>query len=121
MSKARGFTLLEVMVALTIFAIMAVAVLARMGDSIRAEQRLADKTLASFIAQDVLTEMRVKESWSDVRSTTDTRDFAGQKWQVRIEVRDVEEDLREVIVDVGPESDGRDVYLQSLRSWIGKY
>ena len=119
--RARGFTLLEVMVALTIFAIMAVAVLSRLGDSIRAEQRLGDNTAASFIAQDVLTEMRLKESWSDVRNTTLEREYLGQKWQVRVEVIQLEEDLREVIVDVGPVSAGRDVYLQSLTTWLGQH
>lgn len=120
MKSARGFTLLEVMVALTIFALMAVAVLSRMGDSIRAEQRLAEKTHASFIAENVLSEMRVKESWSDVRSNRQDVEYAGQKWQVRIEVKEVEDGLRAVTVDVGPESAGRDVYLQSLTTWLSK-
>lgn len=120
--RAQGFTLLEVVVALTIFALLAVTVLARMGDSIRAEQRLRDKTEAVFIAQDTLTALRVEEDWSALRSQTDSREFGGRRWNIRITVSETgEESLRQVQVDVGPEADGRDAYLQSLTSLLGRY
>jgi general secretion pathway protein I len=94
---SRGFTLIEIMVALIIFAVLSVTLLVRLGDSIRSEQYLESKTLASLMAENVLADMRIKEEWSDVRSDNRTVNMAGQRWEVKITVTDTEnENLRKV-------------------------
>lgn len=120
----HGFTLIEVMVALIIFAVLSVTLLVRLGDNIRAEQYLESKTIASLIAENKLAELRIKEEWSAVRDDTDTVNMAGLDWQVKTTVTDTPNDnLRRVDVRVGPDS-GRsadDSYIVTLTSYIGQY
>lgn len=120
----RGFTLIEVMVALIIFAVLSVTLLTRMGDNIRAEQYLETKTLAGVIAENTLAEMRIKKEWGSVTNKKDTVEMVGTKWQVNILVTDTpNENFRKVEVQVGPEqtASSADGHVYSLVSYIGKY
>lgn len=123
-SCIRGFTLIEIMVALIIFAVLSVTLLVRLGDSIRSEQYLESKTLASLMAENVLASMRIEEEWSNVRSDKKTVNMAGQRWEVKTTVTDTDnENLRKVYVQVRPDNmhSGSDSYLFSLTSYIGRY
>lgn len=119
----RGFTLIEIMVALIIFAVLSVTLLVRLGDSIRSEQYLESKTLASLIAENVLADMRIKEEWSNVRNDNKTVKMFGKSWVVKTTVSDTaEENLRRVTVQVRAD-EGRsssDIYVYSLTSFIGR-
>jgi general secretion pathway protein I len=119
----RGFTLIEVMVALIIFAVLSVTLLVRLGDSIRSEQYLESKTLASLMAENVLADMRIKEEWSSVRSDNKTVKMAGKNWTVKTTVTDTaDENLRKVTVQVRPDEvrSKNDAYIFSLTSYIGR-
>lgn len=111
------------MVALIIFAVLSVTLLVRLGDSIRSEQYLESKTLASLMAENVLASMRIEEEWSNVRSDKKTVNMAGQRWEVKTTVTDTDnENLRRVYVQVRPENtrSGNDSYVFSLASYIGR-
>lgn len=123
-TRMRGFTLIEIMVALIIFAVLSVTLLVRLGDSIRSEQYLESKTLASLMAENVLASMRIEEEWSNVRSDNKTVNMADQRWEVKTTVTDTDnENLRRVLVQVRPDNmrSGKDTYLFSLTSYIGRY
>jgi general secretion pathway protein I len=121
---ARGFTLIEIMVALVIFAVLAVTLSVRLGDSIRTEQYLESKTIASVLAGNVLAEMRIKEDWSSVRNNDQTVKIGDQRWLVKTTVTDTDnENIMKVIVQVGQDS-GRsrnEKYAYSLTGFIGRY
>ena len=57
--RSRGFTLLEVMVALIIVAFSLTALTASMNQMIDAANTLRERTFASWIAQNKITEMRL--------------------------------------------------------------
>lgn len=120
----RGFTLIEIMVALIIFAVLAVTLSVRLGDSIRSEQYLESKTLASVLAENVLAEMRIEEEWSNVRSNNKTVNIGEQRWEIATTVTDTaNENIRRVQVQVGPDT-GRsrnESYVFSLTGFIGRY
>lgn len=120
----HGFTLVEVMVALVIFAVLSVTLLVRLGDNIRTEQYLESKTIALMIAENKLADLRIKEEWSSVRNDRDTVQMAGQDWQVETVVTDTaDENLRRVDVLVGPD-DGQSAgggHIVTLTSYIGQY
>ena len=122
-SAISGFTLIEIMVALIIFSVLSVTLLVRIGDSIRSEQYLESKTLASIMAENILAEMRIEEEWSNVRSNNKTIKMAGKNWDVKITVSDTgNENLRQVTVQVGPD-EGRSSnspHVFSLTSFIGR-
>jgi general secretion pathway protein I len=123
-ARESGFTLIEVMVALAIFAVLSVTLLVRMGDNIRAEEYLQTKTLAALLAENTLVELRLKKKWSALSNKTDTVEFAGQSWNLSVKVSDTSnEHLRKVEVQVGPDLEwqSNDSYVFTLTSYIGEY
>jgi general secretion pathway protein I len=80
-ARTRGFTLIEVLVALAIAAIGLAAVLAVVTNSARNSVYLRDKTFASWIAQNRITELRLGTTMPSVDKTNGDLEFAGQKWK----------------------------------------
>ncbi len=72
MKRARGFTLLEVLVALAIFAMVAASVLSASARSLQNASRLEDKTLAMWIADNRLNELQMEQTppWRRSRRST---------------------------------------------------
>lgn len=78
---ARGFTLVEVLVALMIVAMGLAALMIAVSGTARTSGYLRDKTLAQWIAMNRLTEVRLNSN-NKFAPNTDTAelDFAGRKW-----------------------------------------
>ena len=70
--KVRGFTLLEVLVALAIFAVASVSLLAAQNAQVRTDGRLADKTLAHWAALNRLAEMQLQGLFPDPNNPLNT-------------------------------------------------
>ena len=81
MSRGRGFTLIEVLVALAIASIGLASVLAVVTNSARNSVYLRDRIFASWIAQNHITELRLGTTMPSVDKTNGDLDFAGQKWK----------------------------------------
>ena len=80
--QQHGFTLIEVMVALTIVARSLTAVAATMNQMIDAANTLRDRTYASWIAQNKITEMRLANVIPEVSSTSGEIEFARNDWVI---------------------------------------
>lgn len=108
MRRARGFTLLEVLVALAIFALVAASVLTATARSLQTAARLEDKTLAMWIADNRLAELQLsKTPVADGRDQGEVN-FAGRRWQWQSEVQSTSEaDMRRVTLWVAPAEQGR--------------
>jgi len=61
----RGFTLLEVLVAMAILSLGMIAVFSGMNQSLNATTRLRDKTLATWIATDRITELQISGEYPE--------------------------------------------------------
>lgn len=120
-NKSSGFTLIEIMVALVIFAVLSVTLLTRLGSDLRSEQLLEEKTLASVVAENVLTELRLKKDGSSVSGGNSLVELAGKKWNVVTTVKSAgNENLMQVDVRVQSAGDKRGAsYL--LTGFIGKH
>ena len=64
--SARGFTLLETLVALAIVAIALTSALRAMGATAQSAGELRDRTLALCVAQNRLAELRARRAWPPV-------------------------------------------------------
>ncbi|MCE5364793.1 type II secretion system minor pseudopilin GspI [Pseudomonas anguilliseptica] len=103
MKRVQGFTLLEVLVALAIFALVAASVLSATARSLQTASRLEEKTLAMWIADNRLTELQLSQSpVADGREQGEV-EFAGRRWQWQSEVQGTSEpDMRRVTLWVAP-------------------
>src|SRR5258708_2896133 len=77
---ARGFTLVEVLVALMIIAIGLAALMATVSGTARGSGYLRDKTLAQWIALNRLTEVRLNMNKFGQNTDTGELVFAGRTW-----------------------------------------
>lgn len=80
MKRVRGFTLLEVLVALGIFALVAASVLTATARSLQTAARLEDKTFALWLADNRLQELQLAETPPDDGSEKGEETYAGRRW-----------------------------------------
>jgi general secretion pathway protein I len=100
-ASTRGFTLIEVLAALVIVALGMLGVIQAVTQTARNGSYLREKTLAHWIAMNVITERRLLPAPPDVSETSDEVDFAGQRWRWTMNVTQTEvESLRRMDVSV---------------------
>ena len=101
--RQRAFTLLEVLVALAIFATVAAAVLTAAASSVRNAARLEEKALAGWIADNQLVELQLQRPSPGTGRNQREVSYAGRDWQLQ-EVIDSTSDpaMRRVTLWVAP-------------------
>ena len=75
--RSRGFTLIEVLVALTILAVALAAAVRSAGVAADTTSDLKERLLAGWIAQDRLAEYSVRPLWPDIGTRQGNADQAG--------------------------------------------
>jgi len=102
----RGFTLIEVLVALAIVIIAFMAMYGSMMQVIAATTLMQEKTIASWIAFDRITELRVTKQFPDDDESHGDIEMAGADWIYTIKINPTNSDnIRQVIVKVAPATD----------------
>ncbi|MBQ4834165.1 type II secretion system minor pseudopilin GspI [Pseudoalteromonas sp. MMG010] len=87
MQHIKGFTLLEVLVALSICAMAGIAAMQATGEHIHHLSTLEEQTYGSWVAENVLVEQRVKGSqWQGKSGQRGTETLAGVPWYWRQDV-----------------------------------
>ncbi|WP_105104094.1 type II secretion system minor pseudopilin GspI [Microbulbifer pacificus] len=98
----RGFTLVEVLVALVIFGVIAASVLKTMQDSVRQQTALEERLAANWVAQQALAEIRLRTDWPPLGKKTEKMILSEREWQVSAEVKSTSEPrMRHIVVQVG--------------------
>jgi general secretion pathway protein I len=87
--KTRGFTLLEVLIALAIVALSVGALLGTITSSASNISYLKDKTLAQWVALNRLTEIRISKQMPDVGKRLCKSIMSGMRWQTEEEVTEL--------------------------------
>lgn len=82
----RGFTLVEVLVALFVLAIALTAILRTMGQAIDATTSLRERTVALWVAQNRLVEHQMRRAWPAPDTIDGDVEIGGVKWFWREQV-----------------------------------
>ncbi|MCH8498620.1 MAG: type II secretion system minor pseudopilin GspI [Marinobacter sp.] len=99
--QARGFTLVEVLVALLVFALVATAAAEVGSQNMATFERVRERTLAQWVADNKLNELRLEESLPSLSENRQDVEFANRRWQVHTRVSGTEEpSIRRVDVTV---------------------
>jgi general secretion pathway protein I len=97
----RGFTLIEVLVALAIVIIAFMAMFGSMMQVVAATTLMQEKTIATWIAFDRITELRVRKEFPDDDESNGEIEMAGNDWVYTVKINATESDnIRQVIVKV---------------------
>ena len=83
MRAERGFTLIEVMVALAIVALSLTAMAASMNTMIDNASTMRERTYASWIAQNKIAELRLAGELPEVGTNSGELDYGGTQWSWR--------------------------------------
>lgn len=103
MRAARGFTLIEVLVALAIVAIGMAAVLEALTSSANTTMYLQDKTFAEWVALNRIEAIRLSGTMPGPGTSSDDIDYAGRSWEWRQKVTHTRvSGMVQVDVDVRP-------------------
>ncbi|MEC8325555.1 MAG: type II secretion system minor pseudopilin GspI [Pseudoalteromonas spongiae] len=120
MLRVRGFTLLEVMIAMAICALAGIAAMKAVGDHINHLSNIEEQQLASWVAENQLAELTLTTSWPPADNKTGDEEQAGIKFYWRHKITKTERpDLLEARVLVySDEARKHDVY--ELITYIAK-
>ncbi len=104
--RKRGFTLLEVLVAMAILSISALALLNAARNELSSVDSLRERTLAWLVAQNRLTEWQLGGEVPDNGSSDQDVHLGGQVWTARSSFAPTPApSVRRVDVSVGPKAD----------------
>lgn len=117
--RLAGFTLLEVMVALVIISLALAGVAGSMGQMIDTANTMRDRTYASWIAQNKITEMRLSGALPEVGESSGEEEYANFTWAWSADVSETGiENLMKV--DVAVSYPGVDEPVRMVTGFIGE-
>lgn len=119
-SRHRGFTLVEVLVALVIVGLGMLAVFGQLNQSLIATALVRERTLAQWIALDRITELRINGEFPDVGERSDELSMGGVNWVYTLKFSEVGvENFRRVDVTVSF-ADSPDRTVGSAAGFLGR-
>ena len=105
-----GFTLIEVMVALAILAVVAIVASQASGTYLRSVDNLKTQTLAHFVAQNSAADLQIHNKWLTAQQKQQVS-AQGRDWQVVMQPQPMataaSNDLQIVNIQVAPVVDGQ--------------
>ena len=117
--KRRGFTLLEVLVALAIVGLSLMGIAGKMVQMLNGASTMRDRTYAGWIAHNKITEFRLANVIPDVSASSGEVEYAGIDWAWRAVVSEtgVENLYR---VDVTVSFPGGEPLMRPVSGFIGE-
>jgi general secretion pathway protein I len=104
--RCSGFTLLEVLVAMTVLALTLGAIIKAVSDYTANQAHLRDRTLATWVARNVLVGQQLENAWPRVGELKGSTEMGEREWRwLAIVSQTEEEELRRLDVEVRPFED----------------
>lgn len=119
MRPARGFTLVEVLAAVTVLAMAMAAILSGMARQANTANHLRERTLALWVAQNRLNELMAQPAWPAIGRSNGDEEMAGLTWRWTAEVQTTPDDrLRRIDIHVRRKDGPEDSRLASLSAFM---
>lgn len=117
---SQGFTLLELLVALVVFATAGVAIIQASSNHMRAVWQLEELTIAGFIANNQLQLALLEPNWPPRELQQGEVAMANRDWFWRLKASAVPDpDLRELNITVSL-AEQPDVIIYQLKTYVGR-
>lgn len=81
MRQQKGFTLLEVIVALVILALTMTGLVTSIGDGANNQSAIEERTFAQWVALNQIAEMQLSESKVQLGNSNGVAEMAGRQWE----------------------------------------
>ena len=119
MKFRKGFTLIEVLVAMTIIAVGVSALVGSAGASAWRADYLREREFGRWVASNVLAELQVLPAWPSIGSKNTEVEMGPLTWYVKTRTQKVADaDLRRVDVEVRRDKDAES-YIYSVAGFVG--
>lgn len=123
---AGGFTLVEIMVALAIFAVVSSALIKNVGMAARQSSILQERTIAYWVAENHLSRIRLRAHGEEPEFPAIGTDrlsvtMADREWTLRVDVQGTENELVHRIDVEVLSGEGGDQSLATLTGFVGRY
>lgn len=123
MKRSKGFTLIEVMIALAIFAVAMSALMSAMNTSTRNLTSLQNRTLAHWLASNHLVGILTTRNIPSEKEKIEKVNFGGtdkpREWIVRIQLVDTaDRGFKQLVVSAGEEINKERLYYASVETFV---
>lgn len=121
--SGKGFTLIEVMIALLVFGLIATASAEVASQYISSYERIRDKTLAGWLADNRMNEIRLDKNLPGISENSKDTDYGPYRWKVTTNVlATAEPKMRRVEVEVARyQASGSKSYpVHTLSAFVGE-
>jgi len=123
--RAAGFTLLEVMIALAVFAVVSAALVRNAAVAVRQTTIIEERSLGIWVAENQLSQMRIQvrsdENYPALGTNRYAVNLADRDWEVVVKIAATENaDIRRVEVAVSA-AQQPDQVVADLAGFLGRY
>lgn len=115
--RQNGFTLLEVIVALAILALIMTGLVTSIGDVATNQNSIEERTFAQWVALNQIAKLQLDEEMAQLGNSNGLEEMAGRQWEWRQTIENTGDPLvHRVIVTAGRE--GKDSELARAIGYI---
>ncbi|QDP00022.1 type II secretion system minor pseudopilin GspI [Thalassotalea sp. PS06] len=122
-SHHRGFTLIEVMIAMAIFAIAGTAIIKVASSSLLGTSRMEENTVAQWVAANQLVEASLDQTWPPKKNQRGEVELLEREWHWRRIVEETQdESMRAITIEVrlDPDAEYPSAQLMTYVSQVKK-
>jgi len=116
----QGFTLIEVMLAMAVFAIAGIALLSASSNNARNIGHLDNKMFANWVASNQLVAASLEENWPPKNNLKGEVELAGKAWfwQQKV-IKTTDKDMRAIVMEIRL-NENDELAVTSLTTYISK-
>lgn len=120
-SRQSGFTLIEVLIAMTVIALAMSAIIRTTTTSAFNTAHIRDKTFAHWIAENRLEQLRIDGGFPSTGDDEVDIEMSGRKWKVLTNIKETpDKDMRRVEIRVRGADDPKTTSISLLTGFVSR-